>query len=109
MTNIHHSRHVSTWIIDAYHSGIVYDHRPGEFRYLVETRRAVEHTADESPNHSSPPAPLQVGFVLRVLRRHLFGGSTPIAKNIARTAARSVLKDFADVCRIARPIRVSTR
>ena len=50
MTNIHHSRHVSTWIIDAYHSGIVYDHRPGEFRYLVETRigRAIRHTSAKS-------------------------------------------------------------
>ena len=38
MSRIHYSRHVSTWLIDAYHSGIVYDYRPGQFRYIIETR-----------------------------------------------------------------------
>ena len=50
MTHIHHSKHVSTWIIDAYHAGIVYDYRPGQYRYLVETRigRAIRHTSAKS-------------------------------------------------------------
>lgn len=50
MSRIHHSRLVSTWLIDAYHSGIVYDYRPGQYRYIIETRigRALRHTSEKS-------------------------------------------------------------
>ena len=44
---VHHSRIASTWIIDAKHSGIVYVYRPGEYRFIVETRvgRVLQHAS----------------------------------------------------------------
>ena len=44
---VHHSRIASTWVIDEKHAGIVYIYRPGEYRFLVETRvgRVLQHAS----------------------------------------------------------------